>query len=95
MKKLIGYFLKKGADDFSKSSGAFLKKMPSFLETGFEGVFRWMMILFRAFQTCTEKNNRFAHIAVPIFPVSIQKHSERARQCEKIMAKMSVYQASL
>lgn len=39
MKKLIGYFLKKGADDFSKSSGAFLKKMPSFLETGFEGVF--------------------------------------------------------
>lgn len=39
MKKLIGYFLKKGADDFSKSSGAFLKKMPSFLETGFEVYF--------------------------------------------------------
>ena len=69
--------------------------MPTFWETGFEMIFRWMMILFRAFQSCAEKNNRFAHIAVPLFPVSIQKHSGRARQCEKIMAKMCVYRASL
>ncbi len=37
MKKLVGYFKKKDADDFFKSSGTFLKKRPSFLETGFEG----------------------------------------------------------